>query len=114
METLKNIFWVILIFFTPLMILVFGVINFVRKEKLSEILLNSLIALFFYLLSTGSFILIIMIIFFSSLTGDSTSDEINHKSIGVSDLVALISVLGYVGFGLYICWFVKPKTLINS
>lgn len=107
METLKNIIWLIILLFTPLMILIFGIRNFLRKEKLTEILLRSSVALTIYLISTGALFLILMLIFFSSGSGDPISGDIEYTPFGIRDLIGLISILGYFCIGLYLCWFVK-------
>lgn len=96
METLKNILWLILIFFPLLMILVFGIINFIRKERLVEILVKSLIAFILYILTTSIAFIALLIVAFS------------NKNFGqIENKILILFASLYICFGLFLGWFVK-------
>lgn len=117
METLKNIIWITLILFTPLMILVFGVINFIKKERLVEILAKSFIAFVLYLSATTVAFISLLII---ALSSGSPVPSLNEppssfeKSFFETESFAIIVVMSiYTSFGIFLIWFVK-RDLGNS
>lgn len=117
METLKNIFWLSLVLFTPITILVFGIINFIRKERLIEILVKSFIAFILYLSATSVAFISLMIIVLSG--GDSVillNEPMNsfEESFFETKSFAIIVVISiYICFGIFLTWFVK-RDLGNS
>ena len=108
------IIWLITALVIPLALLMIGVINFIKKAGITEILIKLSIAFFLYLLIT----LAILIFAFSNIfallnvAGDSIPPDpepfkTNH--IAVASLI----VFGYACFGLALCWFVK-RDLMKS
>ena len=103
--------WLISMALIPLGFIVIGIIEFIRKTEVKEIVIKLFISFVLYLPAT--FLSLIYMYAWGNAIADSKGTIVNGVPLAPTiDLTSFVIVFTYIGFGLLLCWFIKKDLVI--